>query len=90
MTIIKLLGLSSLFVTVVLYCVAKPAKVLLDMFPNLPEEALLSILQNYQGDFSAAVDEALTITSLGNSSDAGEVTKAYQFLPVRCRPTQEP
>lgn len=61
-------------------CVAKPAKVLLDMFPNLPEQALLSILRNSQGDFSAAVDEALTIASLGNPCDAGEATKAYRFL----------
>lgn len=61
-------------------CVAKPSKVLLDMFPNLPEQALLSILQNSQGDFSAAVDEALTIASFGSPSDAGEATKAYQFL----------
>lgn len=47
-------------------------KVLFEMFPDLPDHTLSSIWQNCAGDLSAAVDEALTISSLDNLNEEGE------------------
>lgn len=42
------------------------------MFPDLPGQTLSSVWRNNGGDFSAAVDEALTISSLDNFNVEGE------------------
>lgn len=42
------------------------------MFPGIPKQIVHSVWESCQGDFSAAVDEALTITSLGTYDDQGE------------------
>lgn len=46
-------------------------QVLFDMFPDMPQQTLTSILQSCGGNVSAAVDEALTLASLGNGSELG-------------------
>lgn len=43
------------------------------MFPDLPDQTLTSVWRNCGGDFSAAVDEALTISSLDNFNAEGEL-----------------
>ena len=47
-------------------------KALFEMFPDLPDRTLSSVWRNCGGDFSAAVDEALTISSLDNFNAEGE------------------
>ncbi|CBJ25693.1 conserved unknown protein [Ectocarpus siliculosus] len=45
------------------------AKVLFDMFPDTPHQTLATIWRNCGEDFSTALDEALTVASLGNADE---------------------
>lgn len=58
-------------------------QVFFDMFPAIPRQTLASIWQNCQRDFSVALDEALTISSLGTASEQGGcslVLQAFNLL----------
>ena len=48
-------------------------KALFEMFPDLSDQTLSSVWRNCGGDFSAAVDEALTISSLDDFNVEGEL-----------------
>lgn len=47
-------------------------QVLFDMFPDTPHQTLATIWRNCGEDFSTALDEALTVASLGNADEQGE------------------
>eukprot|EP00903_Cladosiphon_okamuranus_P005644 g5610.t1 len=81
------------------------AKVLSDMFPDIPQQTLTSILQSCGGSVSTAVDEALTLTSLGNGTTLAQARQggspasdapherwedASSVLPGFTRPTLAP
>ena len=50
-----------------------------DMFPDIPQQTLTTIWRNSGKDLSAAVDEALTLASLGNDNENGEMLVLYLF-----------
>lgn len=57
------------------------------MFSNVPEETLLSVWHSCDGNFSLAVDEALTISSLGahhGDQPCLRVLLALVLLRLRC------
>lgn len=64
-------------------------QVLFEMFPDLPDETLSSVWRRCNSDFSAAVDEALTISSLQDLG-AGNGERVRKGCFRRCSPSPVP
>ena len=49
------------------------------MFPGLPEQDAFAVLQSCEGDLTVAVDEVLTMASLGTFNEEGKDGRTSQM-----------